>query len=117
IHAQLGDKRRAAGELHQNVDVREKLYVASPSAERRLDYLQALTDAVRNATNWGIADAVPVTQWKEAIKAHAGESAAEVLTRPQPEDALPRWLEKNDPPGWPTVPLKSTTLRYSLRIP
>jgi len=117
IHAQLGDKRRAAGELREHVDVREKLYGALPSAERRLDSLQALTDAVRNATNWGIADAVPVAQWKEAIKAEAGESAAEVLTRPQPQDALPRWLEKSDPAGWPTVPLKSTTLRYSLRIP
>lgn len=117
IHAQLGDKQRAAGELHENVDVRERLYVASPSAERRLDYLQALTDAIRNATNWSIADAVPVAQWQAAIKAEAGESAAEVLTRPQPEDTLPRWLEKNDPAGWPTVPLQSATLRYSLRIP
>jgi TIR domain len=117
IHARLGDTWRAAGELHENVDVRDRLYRASPSAERRLDYLQALTDGVRNAMNWGIADAVPVEQWKEAIKAEAGDSAAELLTTPQPEGALPRWLEKHDPAGWPTVPLKSATLRYSLRIP
>ena len=117
IHAKLGDKRRAAGELHENVDVRERLYKASPSAERRLNYLQALTDAVRNATDWGIADAVPVERWNVVMKAEAGDRAAEVLTQPQPENALPRWLEKNDPAGWPTVPLKSATLRYSLRIP
>ena len=117
IHAKLGDKRRAAAELRENVEVLEQLYTALPSAERRTAYLKALTNAVQNATQWDIADAVPVKQWKSALTAKVGDSEAEKLTRPRFPDELPRWLEKSDPPGWPTVPLNSATLRYSLRIP
>jgi len=117
IHAKLGDKKRAASELHENVVVRRKLYAELTSPERRIDYVQALTDAVRNATEWGIVEAVPLSKWIDAIKAEVGDSAAEKLTRQPPPDQLPKWLEKSDPAGWPTVPLKSATLRYSLRIP
>jgi hypothetical protein len=117
IHAKLGEMQRAGAELREGVEARRALYAALPSAERRIDYLQALSEAMKNAANWGLADLVdlvPMTAWKAALESESGEPAAEELTR---AEELPAWLKRSDPAGWPTIPLQSEMLRYSLRIP
>jgi hypothetical protein len=115
VHARLGDKVRAAGELRENVDTLEKSCKALPSLARQRAYLEALTYGVQSAREWNIEKSLPVEKWKAVLAAEVGDSSAQKLTAPPPE--IPRWLEPCDPPGWPTVPLKSATLRYSLRIP
>lgn len=117
VHAKQGEKKRAAGELRENVDVRAKLYRELPSPERRQDFLQGLTSAIRNSTEWSLGDEVPMAQWRGTLEAEVGEQGAEELTRQPATGELPRWMEKSDPQGWPTVPVESATLRYSLRIP
>jgi len=115
VHAQLGDKARAAAELKENVDNIEQLYKALPSSARQRAYLEALTSAVQSGREWDIGRFLPLQRWKVVLATEVGGGGAEKLTTPPPE--IPRWLEPCDPPGWPTVPLKSATLRYSLRIP
>ena len=115
VHTRLGDNGRAAAELRDNVDTLEQLYKALPSLARQRAYLEALTYAVQSAREWNIEESLPVEKWKAVLAAEVGDSSAQKLTTPPPE--IPRWLEPCDPPGWPTVPLKSATLRYSLRIP
>jgi hypothetical protein len=115
IYARLGDKRRAARDLQENVDTLEQLWKALPSLPRQKEYLEALTIAVKSAREWNIEKSLPVDKWKAVLAAELGDGNAQKLTTRPPE--IPRWLEPCDPPNWPTVPLQSATLRYSLRIP
>jgi hypothetical protein len=115
VHAHLGDNARAAAELRENVDTLEQLYKALPSLARQRAYLEALTYAVQSAREWKIEKSLPVEKWKAVLATEVGDDCAQSLTTSPPE--IPRWLETCDPPGWPTVPLKSATLRYSLRVP
>jgi hypothetical protein len=115
VHARLGENTRAAAELRENVATYEQLYKALPSLARQRAYLEALTYSVQSAREWNIEKSLPIQKWKAVLAAEVGDSNAQRLTTPPPE--IPRWLEPCDPPGWPTVPLKSATLRYSLRIP
>ena len=115
VHAHLGDNARAAAELRENVDTLEQLRKALPSLARQRAYLEALTYAIQSAREWNIETSLPIQKWKAVLAAEVGDENAQKLTTPPPE--IPRWLEPCDPPGWPTVPLKSATLRYSLRIP
>ena len=115
VHARLGENARAAAELRETVATCERLYKTQPSSARERAYLEALADAVQSAQEWKIGKSLPVKEWKAALAARMGKSNAEKVTARPLE--IPRWLEPCDPPGWPTVPLKSATLRYSLRIP
>ena len=115
IHARLGDTLRAATELLENVDTLEQLYKALPSLAKQKVYLEALTYALQIAREWNIESSLPVEKWKSALAAELGFGGAKELTASVPR--IPRWLEFCNPPGWPTVPSKSVTLRYSLRIP
>jgi len=117
LHARLGDKPSAASELHESLETLRRLHDQLPSADRRAEYLQALTHSIRSAGEWGIEDAVPIVRWKAELAAMVGDVAAEKLVRPRSPEELPRWLEESDPAGWPTAPLESATLRYSLRLP
>ncbi len=115
VHARLGDSVRAAGELRENVDTLERLYKALPSSARQRAYLEALTYAVQTSREWKIEESLPIQKWKATLAAELGDSNAEKIIAPPAE--IPRWLEPCNPPGWATAPLKSATLRYSLRIP
>jgi len=115
VHARLGDNARAAAELQENVDTLEQLCKALPSLARQRAYLEALTYAVQSAREWNIEKSLPVEKWKAVLAAELGDDSAQKLITPPAE--IPRWLEPCDPPDWPTVPLRSATLRYSLRIP
>jgi hypothetical protein len=117
VHAKLGDPSRAAESLHRRVAIHAKLYRELPSEERRHDFLLALVQSVRNAQDWNVSELVPLEQWKELLASEVGDDKADKLTRTSDPNEVPRWLEACEPPGWPTQPLKSTTLQYSLRIP
>ena len=107
----LGENSARGGELRENVATYKQR--RSPSSATQ-SVPEALSDGCRVA-EWKIEKSLPVKKWKAALAAEVGDGNAQKLTTPPPE--VPRWLEPCDPPGWPTVPLKSATLRYSLRIP
>ena len=117
IHAKLSDKKSAAAELRENVNALSKLYRRLESPDRRKEYLTGLARAVRQAEEWEIADQVPAQEWRATLSAEIGDGNAQTVTRPQSPDETPRWLEKSNPKGWPTVAIKSDTLRYALRLP
>jgi hypothetical protein len=117
IHAQLGERERAADELQTRIAMHAKLYSELDSEVRRNDFLVALIDGARSAQEWKISELVLLKDWQEYLAGEIGEENADRITRPKDPNAVPRWLEECDPPGWPTEPLKSEALRYALRIP
>ena len=116
VHAENGDKVKAAGELSESLKTWQKLYSELPSRERLMDVRKAFAVAVDYAKSWDIESLVPLEAWRGQIDS-SGSIETAVSEKMQQRSRIPVWLEPADPNGWPTVPFESPLLRYSLRIP
>ncbi len=121
LHARVLNKLHRSQETLQELDtmvqIYAKLHTQLPSKARRLAWIQALLRAINSSTSWDLVDSECSKAWKAALRTEVGEDGTKQLTNVRKPSELPLWLKPADPPGWPTIPIRSATLRYSMRLP
>lgn len=115
VHATINAKLKkidlALTDLSNYVRVRHLLYMKLKSRARRDDWQKAMSTALENAKMWGVSSE------NELIKEWTGLIDQVSLPTPNMSTGLPAWLKPCNPETWPTKPIRSVALRYSLRIP
>ncbi|KAH6974983.1 heterokaryon incompatibility protein-domain-containing protein [Ilyonectria sp. MPI-CAGE-AT-0026] len=118
INAELQNEGPTIARLVEHVEVLRSLYISLPTRPRKLAWLDSLLTSVKIVSTKNILADKEVETWKAALEAETGDDEAfnKVARQPLPGE-LPVWLKDCTVEGWPTKPIKSATLRYSLRIP
>jgi hypothetical protein len=118
INADLQDGESTIECLVEHVNVLRSLYLKIQTQPRRLAWLASLLNAVKIVSTNKISADKEVDAWKAALRAEIGDDEAFNKAAHQPSpDKLPVWLTDCRLELWPTGPIQSATLRYTLRIP
>jgi hypothetical protein len=119
INAQLDKKELAFTGLVERVKVLHELYIELNTKTRKIAWLQAIADSINFIDEQRLPADEEVTQsWKDVLRAEIGndELYEDIIRRPPP-DELPVWAKDCTLETWPTKPIQSAALHYSMRIP
>ena len=116
IHAESGDMASAAEDLRRSVDCWRQLYAELPNPARSKDAQEAMSRGLERAAGWGVESGLPLAEWRTELGL---EGLPETQASPGRSEGSedPVWVEAVELEDWPTQPIESSMLRYSLRVP
>ena len=117
IMGNVKEKEKALLSLDATIKFYHGLYTKQPSQPRRLAYVQALQQGVRNSQHWSLGASPRIEAWASALEKEVGKDTASKLLTIMNPNTLPVWLTPIILSAWPTVPIHNNTLRYALRLP
>lgn len=119
VNVVLGKKDLALESLVNSVEIIHDLYLRIPLQSRQQAWIAALSDAIRKVALWQISADHQVNEWKATLRGQIGNDKVytALIRPPTPPSQLPVWLQDCTLEAWPTKPIKSAALRYSLKLP
>jgi hypothetical protein len=112
VNAELQKEGLTIAGLVEHVEVLRHLYIKLQTPARQLAWVESMSTSIKIVSTRKISADREVEAWEAALSAEIVND--KVL--PSPTE-LPVWLKDCTLRNWPTKPIKSATLRYSLRIP